>query len=141
MRSVHMFSDLPWHKRTDVDMVFRPTILTSYPYINDVCQTIFAAIEGLATNRVFVIENEEDLSTYRATVWQCFYACKENPCNPGRMLRDLKALKDNLENEPNPHPLLSVERLTTHPLEYRALAINHVISFVESINNKYLVND
>lgn len=95
---------------------------------------MLAKVEGLSELQLFFIENKKDRRTYQMTVEKCLELCKQNPCNPDRMLTDLQSLKDNLKNDTS-------SSWNSNPLWFKELAVTHAMELISSTNVKYLVHD
>ena|ERR1700675_313422 len=117
-------------------MAYYPHTLKRDWYTADVCDHIFASLEG-AKFWTSYYENKYERRSYLETFEDCQKIAKKHDLKPKEMLQALGDYRDTLPLIPKP-PFFSLARWIYNCFEARKRAVNIAINLVEGISNRYL---
>jgi hypothetical protein len=119
-------------------MRFYPYTLKSQWYMEDVCDYIFASLEGAKTWTAQYCDNKYQRKAFLETFEECQVIVKKNDLKPEAMLQALSDFHDKLQCQPKP-PFFSIERWFYDPiLGARDSAVRVVLQLVDGISKRFL---
>jgi len=118
-------------------MTYCPNTLTRDWYLADVCDSIYASLEGAKNWNAYFIENSIERKAYLETFSECQKIVKEHDMKPEAMLKALSDYHDLLPTMPKP-PFFSIARWFYKSNAARERAIITAFELVDGISSRLL---
>lgn len=118
-------------------MYFYPQTLRREWYTSDVCDSIYASLEGTKNWTKYYFGNEPERNAYLDSFARCQELVKQNHLKPTEMLKALSQYHDEILEWPKP-PFFSIARWFYDPVQARDHAVRTAFNIVDGVSSRYL---